>query len=207
MAKPIDTLDWATDATYTPAGKTWDGTATKSAPAGGYKAQGHAPKSKPPAQNENYYKNLCGQWQAYFDALGKRMHGSAAFVAGLNCTINAPAAPPITASVDFTGAPGQAYSPMPYAVPGFKVHQIDTRCKSPIGGGTITIALVRQADDGSSVEVVASHAYNPSNPAVSVWETDTFTPDHEVEDGYAYYLSVEGAIADTHILWSRVTPG
>lgn len=63
--KPASVPTWATDANYPVSGETYSATPTKVAPTGTRRIRGWEPKKKPPAQVENYERNLIGQWCQY----------------------------------------------------------------------------------------------------------------------------------------------
>jgi hypothetical protein len=210
MDKPADTLAWATDDNFAPAGKPWDNTPTKVPPTAGYTAQGHAPKSKPPCQNENYWKWLAWQWQLYFQSvIGGGMHSAAAFQSGGNCDISTFGdAAAQHARAQFTAPGGVAFSPLVYAIPGLTLASIDWRVRAPApGGGNITLCVMRQKDDGSFAETVDAFTWSPADPAVSAWETVTRALNHAIVDGYSYYLHASADTAGCELLYAKITPG
>lgn len=75
MPAPATTLQWATDATFTNGPATIPGTNTKVAPSAGQIAEGHIPQDKLPAQHENWWKNLVGQWVQWLESERSRLAG------------------------------------------------------------------------------------------------------------------------------------
>lgn len=65
--KPSGVPTWSTDVNYPAGAESYSGTPTKVAPTGTRRQRGHEPKSKPPAQVENYDRNLIGQWCQYLN--------------------------------------------------------------------------------------------------------------------------------------------
>lgn len=66
-AKPASVPTWATDANYPAGAATYSATPTKVAPIATRRQRGWEPKKKPPAQVENYERNLIGQWCQYLN--------------------------------------------------------------------------------------------------------------------------------------------
>lgn len=67
MARPLAKPTWATDTNYTNGPSA--GTPTKVAPAAAAQAEGWRPSQKPPAQYQNWWENLVGQWIAHLLAM------------------------------------------------------------------------------------------------------------------------------------------
>lgn len=65
MARPTDFPDFATDTNYTNGPDV--GTSTKIEPSAGELAEGHVGGTAPPAQKENWWKNLVGLWVRHVD--------------------------------------------------------------------------------------------------------------------------------------------
>lgn len=66
MAKPASVPTWATDTNYPASVMPWASSPTKVQPPSGLIATGWQPEDPPPAQYENWLKNLQGQWIQYF---------------------------------------------------------------------------------------------------------------------------------------------
>jgi hypothetical protein len=84
-SKPADLPIHATDASYPMDGAPEEGAATKVAPVLGKKQLGSRPAEKPPAQSENWWKNLVYQWCAYLgdgELAGDHLIDGALTVAG-----------------------------------------------------------------------------------------------------------------------------
>lgn len=69
MAKPTKTAAWATNPNYPAGSEPWAGTPTKVEPDAGELAAGHTPGIIDPAEKENWWKNLVGQWTAWLNGL------------------------------------------------------------------------------------------------------------------------------------------
>lgn len=211
--KPTDPpASWATDANYTPAGKPWDATPTKVAPTGGYTAQGHAPKSKPPAQNENYIKNNHGQWLAYLASfMAAPQHAALDFFnigsanVALSTVFDGSGVPPSALFWKFT-AVDSLWSRMPYAVPGFRIATVTFRAQDAGAPAVISCYLMRQKRDASAnverVVTLAAHGF----AAAGTWEDVVMNANHDVEAGYEYWLAVVGHDT-TQLIGATVTPG
>lgn len=65
--RPSTIPTWATDAAYPAGSDAWSATPTVVTPSGGAQAAGHVPNIKPPAQHENWFKNLVSKWVDYLD--------------------------------------------------------------------------------------------------------------------------------------------
>lgn len=65
--KPSSVPTWATDSTYTNGPTGIPTTANKVSPSGAQQAEGYVPQNKLPAQHQNWWQNLVGQWVQYFD--------------------------------------------------------------------------------------------------------------------------------------------
>lgn len=69
MAKPTDLPVHATDANYPMDAAPEQGTPTKVEPLSGKQALGHRPAEKPPAQSENWWKNLVYLWLLWLNGI------------------------------------------------------------------------------------------------------------------------------------------
>ena len=69
MAKPTDLPVHATDANYPMDAAPEEGTPTKVEPLSGKQALGHRPAEKPPAQSENWWKNLVYLWLVWLNGI------------------------------------------------------------------------------------------------------------------------------------------
>lgn len=69
MAKPTDLPVHATDANYPMDAAPEEGTPTKVEPLSGKQALGHRPAEKPPAQSENWWKNLVYLWLLWLNGI------------------------------------------------------------------------------------------------------------------------------------------
>lgn len=67
MPKPTTIPTWATDATFTDPGETWDGASNKTDPGAGKRTQGYVPTEMPGPEQFNFDQNLVGDWLAWLD--------------------------------------------------------------------------------------------------------------------------------------------
>ncbi len=58
--------DWASDTNYPAGGDAWSATPIKVTPSAGVQAAGHTPNTKPPAQYENWFKNLVARYLGWY---------------------------------------------------------------------------------------------------------------------------------------------
>lgn len=221
MGKPTTTpITWATDVNYPAGGASWNGTPTKVVPDAGKQASGWSPSEKPAAEHLNYILWLLWLWVGYLanfysqpqlhaaidfrdPQLGTGGGGGGVYLWQGDYTVPNPAAGVMFWK--FVTPPCAVMSRCTYAVVGFGFAQIDFYVRSFTAGKNVTVKLNRQRIDGTGNMENISEFTHACAGGSGAWEVVSLEPGHNVEDGYWYWLSVNGE--DTvDLLQASVTP-
>jgi hypothetical protein len=194
MPKPVTDATWATDANFPAGGNPWNGTPTKVAPTAGKQAEGWEPKEKPPAQIENWWKNLVGLWLAWLEAVAD---AAAAKVWNwrMPLSITVPNAAPGAQNIAFVAADVSKTIRIPLDVTMTKQITAFGINTTAISGGVLGLFTISL--HSSSGGAIDSFDVNPNVGGGGIQKHNLAAP-HPVVDGDAYWIDVA-----TNVAWNE----